>query len=160
MFLHWGIEDTYCASPEQHSLAQGLVGAGADIIVGSHAHRVFGAGHLGPSLVAYGLGNFVYFREDGQSGSSGVLLVRATGRRVDAYSWVPARIRHGIPVPESGGAAVADVDLWAERRTLQRPVALGGQGGRHVASHVLGRARQRRRAPRVRSGASRPGSCP
>jgi poly-gamma-glutamate synthesis protein (capsule biosynthesis protein) len=78
---------------------------------------VFGAGHLGPSLIAYGLGNFVYFREDGQSGSSGVLLVQATGRRVDGYRWVPARIRHGIPVPESGSAAVADVDSWAQRRT-------------------------------------------
>jgi poly-gamma-glutamate synthesis protein (capsule biosynthesis protein) len=93
------------------------VGAGADVVVGSHAHRVFGAGHLGPSLVAYGLGNFVYWREDGQSGSSGVLLVRATGRRVDGYSWVPARITHGIPIPEAGGPAAADVSSWAQRRT-------------------------------------------
>ncbi len=116
-FLHWGVEDTTCASPEQHSLAQALVGAGADIVVGSHAHRVFGAGHLGTSLVAYGLGNFVYWREDGQSGSSGVLLVRATGRRVDGYSWVPARITHGIPLPEAGSPAAADVSLWEQRRT-------------------------------------------
>jgi poly-gamma-glutamate synthesis protein (capsule biosynthesis protein) len=116
VFLHWGIEQTHCASPEQHTLAQALVASGADIVVGSHAHRVFGAGHLGGSLVAYGLGNFVYFREDGESGSSGVLLVRATGRRVDGYSWVPARITHGIPVPEYGGAAVNDTGAWIDRR--------------------------------------------
>jgi Bacterial capsule synthesis protein PGA_cap/TAT (twin-arginine translocation) pathway signal sequence len=117
VFLHWGIETTYCASPEQHSLALALVGAGADIIVGSHAHRVFGAGHVGSSLVAYGLGNFVYFREDGQSGSSGVLLVKATGRQIDAYSWIPARIVHGIPRPETGNAAAADLSVWEQRRT-------------------------------------------
>jgi Bacterial capsule synthesis protein PGA_cap len=117
VFLHWGIEQTHCASPEQHSLAQALAAAGADIVVGSHAHRVFGAGHLGDSLVAYGLGNFVYWREDGESGSSGVLLVRATGRRVDAYSWVPARITHGIPYPERGSAAVGDTGVWVDRRT-------------------------------------------
>ena len=117
VFLHWGVEDTHCASPEQHSLALALVAAGADIVVGSHAHRVFGAGHVGAALVAYGLGNFAYWREDGESGSSGVLLVTVTGRRVDAYSWVPAHIVHGIPVPETGEAAAADLSQWAQRRT-------------------------------------------
>jgi poly-gamma-glutamate synthesis protein (capsule biosynthesis protein) len=115
-FLHWGIEQTHCASPEQHSLALALIAAGADLIVGSHAHRVFGAGHVGNSLVAYGLGNFVYWREDGESGSSGVLMVTATGRRVDSYAWVPARIVHGIPVPERGAAGTGDLNQWAQRR--------------------------------------------
>lgn len=116
VFLHWGTEQTNCASDEQHSLAEKLSAAGADIIVGSHAHRVFGAGHLGRTFVAYGLGNFVYFREDGESGRSGILLVSATGRRVNSYSWVPARISHGIPVPEAGPAAAADVQEWQKRR--------------------------------------------
>jgi poly-gamma-glutamate synthesis protein (capsule biosynthesis protein) len=115
-FLHWGIEETHCASPEQETLARALLGAGADIVVGSHAHRVFGAGRVGPSLVAYGLGNFVYWREDGESGRSGVLLVEATGRRVDSYTWVPARIKQGVPVPQVGGAAVADLADWDRRR--------------------------------------------
>ena len=44
VFLHWGTEETWCASGEQQDLATALLGAGADIIVGSHAHRVFGAG--------------------------------------------------------------------------------------------------------------------
>ena len=115
VFLHWGTEGTHCASPEQHNLAELLAGAGADIIVGSHAHRVLelAPGH---SFIAYGLGNFVWWREDGESGSSGILLVTATGRTVDAYSWIPARIHHGIPIPEHGGGAIADVQTWAKRR--------------------------------------------
>jgi len=116
VFLHWGTEETHCASSEQEDLAQTLLAAGADIVVGSHAHRVFGAGRVGTSLVAYGLGNFTYWREDGESGRSGVLLVTATGRQVDAFSWVPARITHGIPVPETGAAAAADVTEWDQRR--------------------------------------------
>jgi poly-gamma-glutamate synthesis protein (capsule biosynthesis protein) len=115
-FLHWGVEETHCASPEQQTLAQALLGAGADMVVGSHAHRVFGAGRIGSALVAYGLGNFVYWREDGESGRSGVLLVEATGRQVGAYSWVPARITHGVPVPETSSAAAADIAEWAHRR--------------------------------------------
>jgi poly-gamma-glutamate synthesis protein (capsule biosynthesis protein) len=116
-FMHWGVEETHCASPEQATLAQALLAAGADIVVGSHAHRVFGAGRVGTSLVAYGLGNFVYWREDGESGRSGVLMVEATGRQVDAYSWVPARITDGVPVPATGGAATADLADWESRRT-------------------------------------------
>jgi hypothetical protein len=116
VFLHWGTEETWCASGEQQDLATALLGAGADIIVGSHAHRVFGAGKMGPALVAYGMGNFVYWREDGESGRSGVLKVTATGRDVDAYSWVPARITNGVPVPETGDAAGADLAEWNARR--------------------------------------------
>jgi poly-gamma-glutamate synthesis protein (capsule biosynthesis protein) len=115
-FLHWGTEETWCASTEQQSLATELLEAGADIIVGSHAHRVFSAGKVGPALVAYGLGNFVYWREDGESGRSGVLQVTATGREVDSYSWVPARITNGVPVPQTGPAAAADLAEWNARR--------------------------------------------
>jgi poly-gamma-glutamate synthesis protein (capsule biosynthesis protein) len=117
VFLHWGTEETWCASGEQQDLATALLGAGADIIVGSHAHRVFGAGKVGPALVAYGMGNFVYWREDGESGRSGVLQVTATGREVDRYSWVPARITDGVPVPETGATADADLAEWNARRS-------------------------------------------
>jgi hypothetical protein len=116
VFLHWGTEETWCASGEQQDLATALLGAGADIIVGSHAHRVFGAGKVGPALVAYGMGNFVYWREDGESGRSGVLKVTATGREVDDYSWIPARITNGVPIPETGAAGEADVAEWNARR--------------------------------------------
>jgi len=98
-------------------VATALLGAGADVIVGSHAHRVFGAGKVGAALVAYGLGNFVYWREDGESGRSGVLKVTVTGREVDDYSWVPARITNGVPVPLTGDAASADLAEWTSRRS-------------------------------------------
>jgi poly-gamma-glutamate synthesis protein (capsule biosynthesis protein) len=117
VFMHWGTEETWCASPGQEELAQALIDAGADLVVGSHTHRVFGAGRRGAALVAYGLGNFVYWREDGESGRSGVLLVTATGREIDSYSWVPARITHGIPMPLTGAEADADVAEWNNRRS-------------------------------------------
>lgn len=117
VFLHWGTEETWCASPQQQEFAATLLAEGVDIVVGSHAHRVFGAGRAGSGFVAYGLGNFAYFREDGESGRTGVLQVTATGREVDAYSWVPARIMHGIPVPLTGDAAAADLAEWESRRS-------------------------------------------
>jgi hypothetical protein len=95
--LHWGEEGATCPTPRQQQLAQALVDAGADIVVGSHAHRVLTAGRLGTALVDYGLGNFVFYNESGLSGVTGVLTVTVTGRDIDAYAWKPARIRGGVP---------------------------------------------------------------
>jgi poly-gamma-glutamate synthesis protein (capsule biosynthesis protein) len=78
---------------------------------------VFGAGRVGDALVASGLGNFIYWREDGESGRSGILLVTATGRHIDSYTWVPARITQGIAIPETGGPAAADLAEWQRRRS-------------------------------------------
>jgi hypothetical protein len=115
--VHWGEEGTECPTPRQEELAQSLVDAGADIVVGSHSHRVETAGRLGAALVDYGLGNFVFYNESGTSGVSGVLAVTATGRDIDAYAWKPARIRGGIPTPLTGPAADQDIAAFDARRT-------------------------------------------
>ena len=40
VFLHWGVEKQTCPSASQQELARTLVDAGADIVVGGHAHRL------------------------------------------------------------------------------------------------------------------------
>jgi poly-gamma-glutamate synthesis protein (capsule biosynthesis protein) len=116
VFLHWGAEGDQCPTPRQQELAAALVFAGADIVVGSHAHRVQTAGRLGAALVDYGLGNFVFYNGSGLSGVTGVLTVTATGRDVDAYAWKPARIQGGIPNLITGAAATQDLDAFNQRR--------------------------------------------
>ena len=114
--LHWGEEGADCPTPRQEQLAQAVVDAGADIVVGSHTHRVMTAGRLGTALVDYGLGNFVFYNESGPSGVTGVLAVTATGRDIDSYAWKPARIQGGIPHLLSGAAAAQDVAAFNARR--------------------------------------------
>jgi poly-gamma-glutamate synthesis protein (capsule biosynthesis protein) len=116
VYLHWGAEGTDCPSPRQRELARALVDAGADIVVGSHTHRVMTAGRLGRALVDYGLGNFVFYNESGGSGVTGVLTATATGRDIDAYAWKPARIQGGIPRLLSGDAAASDLAGFDGRR--------------------------------------------
>jgi Bacterial capsule synthesis protein PGA_cap len=116
VFLHWGAEGMTCPTPRQQELAQQLVDAGADLIVGSHTHRVMTAGRLGTGFVDYGLGNFAFYNESGQSGITGALKVTVTGRHVDAYEWLPARIQGGIPRWLTGEAAAADVAAFDSRR--------------------------------------------
>ena len=116
VFLHWGVELEGCPTSDQRTLARQLVGAGADIVVGGHAHRLLGAGRMGQALVGYGLGNFVWYGTSELSTQTGVLLVTATGRRIDGYRWVPARIVGGVPRPLSGEERRSEVAAWRSLR--------------------------------------------
>jgi poly-gamma-glutamate capsule biosynthesis protein CapA/YwtB (metallophosphatase superfamily) len=112
VFLHWGTELESCPTGVQRSLASRLVRAGADVVVGSHAHILLGAGRLRNALVAYGLGNFVFYAFREVTSQTGVLEVTVTGRRIDAYRWRPARISGGIPYPLAGAEAAAARRHW------------------------------------------------
>jgi poly-gamma-glutamate synthesis protein (capsule biosynthesis protein) len=116
VFLHWGVELMECPSSDQRTLARQLTRAGADVVVGGHAHRLQGAGRMGGALVAYGLGNFVWYGTSELSTRTGVLLVTVTGRRVDRYRWVPARIVDGVPRPLAGEEARREVSSWRALR--------------------------------------------
>jgi hypothetical protein len=115
-FLHWGVELERCPTSDQRTLARQLVGAGADIVVGGHAHRLLGAGRMAKALVGYGLGNFVWYGTSELSTQTGVLLVTATGRRIDAYRWVPARIVDGVPRRVSGAERRRELAEWRSLR--------------------------------------------
>jgi Bacterial capsule synthesis protein PGA_cap len=116
VFLHWGVELERCPTTDQRTLARQLVGAGADIVVGGHAHRLLGAGRMGKALVGYGLGNFVWYGTSELSTQTGVLLVTATGRRIDEYRWVPARIVDGVPRRLSGTERRQELTEWRSLR--------------------------------------------
>jgi poly-gamma-glutamate synthesis protein (capsule biosynthesis protein) len=116
VFLHWGVELEECPSADQRRLAKQLVAAGADVIVGGHAHRVQGAGRMGRALVDYGLGNFVWYGTSELSTRSGVLLVKVDGRRVVSYRWAPARIVDGVPHPLNGDERGRALAAWRSLR--------------------------------------------
>jgi capsule synthesis protein PGA_cap len=116
VFVHWGRELEQCPTTDQRTLAHQLVGAGADVVVGSHAHRLLGTGRMGKALIGYGLGNFVWYGSSELSTQTGVLLVTTTGSRIDGYRWVPARIVDGVPRPLSGAEQRAEVASWRSLR--------------------------------------------
>lgn len=107
VYLHYGTEKETCPNARQRELVDLLVDAGADIVVGSHAHRLQGLGYHGDRFVAYGLSNFVFRSPSDAGRASGVLTVTATGRRIDGYEWSPARITASVPAPLTGDAAQA-----------------------------------------------------
>ncbi|WP_033423927.1 CapA family protein [Actinomadura flavalba] len=110
--LHWGEELNPCPLPRQQTLAKKLIAAGADVLVGGHAHIPLGGGYLDGKYVHYGMGNFVFSSANGQTAKSGVLLLKMEGRKVTAAKWKPALIQGGVPVLMRGTAATAEEKRW------------------------------------------------
>ena len=126
VYLHWGKEMAACPTGAQRDVAQQLVDAGADIVVGSHAHVQLGAGRLGAAYVDYGLGNFVFYASGASAVTrTGVLLLTVTrpdGRRCPLGAG-PDRGRHPGAAHRRG-----------RRRTghpVERPGRLHRPGHRH-----------------------------
>ncbi len=119
VYLHWGTDYTTCPNGLQQRTAQALADAGADVVVGAHAHRVQGAGWLGRTYVSYGLGNFVWWRRNSAAdATTGVLTLTLDGRRVTGAGWVPMVVSaDGVPrEPEAAGTSARMRRAWAAAR--------------------------------------------
>jgi poly-gamma-glutamate capsule biosynthesis protein CapA/YwtB (metallophosphatase superfamily) len=131
VYMHWGVQGERCPSDSQRSLAARLVEQGADVVVGSHAHNLQGAGRLGDGYVAYGLGNYAWYTPSpGGAADTGVLTLtvrpastRAERATVTDAVWEPARIgTDGLPRPVAGPSAEAfDEELEELRRCAGLP---------------------------------------
>jgi poly-gamma-glutamate synthesis protein (capsule biosynthesis protein) len=110
VYLHWGTELRACPDPHQRAVAAALAEAGADVVLGSHAHVLLGSGWLGDTYVDYGLGNFLWYHN--QQPETGVLQLTIRDGQVVGDSWAPARIQtYGRPRPlrgRDGADAIAD----------------------------------------------------
>ena len=116
VYVHWGTETQACPNPQQEPLAQQLVKAGADVVIGADAHVLLGGGYLGSAYVDYGLGNFAFYDNTAPETDSGALIITAEGRHVTQVVWRPATIVAGLPQPLTGAPAAAAVQSWNAAR--------------------------------------------
>jgi Bacterial capsule synthesis protein PGA_cap len=116
VYVHWGAETQACPDPQQEPLAEQLVKAGADVVIGSNAHVLLGGGYLGSAFVDYGLGNLAFYDDTAPETNSGALVVTAQGRHISGAVWRPATILAGLPQPLTGSAATAAVQSWDAAR--------------------------------------------
>ncbi|HEU4337501.1 MAG TPA: CapA family protein [Nocardioides sp.] len=116
VYLHWGREYQSCPTQSQRLLARDLADAGADVVVGSHSHVLGGGGWAGDAVVAYGLGNFVWYHA--RQARTGVLSVTLDAGGAVRKSWTPAAISptDGRPVPVTGAARGRAVADWRSRQ--------------------------------------------
>lgn len=128
VYLHWGREEAGCPTTRQQVTARALAEAGADVVVGSHAHVLLGSGWIGETYVDYGLGNFLWYHN--AHPETGVLRLRLEDGHVVSDRWLPARMETwGRPLPLSGRERSRAIARWRE---LDRCAGLARGPGRQT----------------------------
>jgi poly-gamma-glutamate synthesis protein (capsule biosynthesis protein) len=90
---HWGVEYTPSPSARQRELAQIAAYAGADLVIGNHAHWVAAHEQIGDTFVEYALGNFVFDQDRSLETQQGAMLeVTITGSKVTSTRYMPIHI--------------------------------------------------------------------
>jgi poly-gamma-glutamate capsule biosynthesis protein CapA/YwtB (metallophosphatase superfamily) len=126
VYVHWGQEMSTCPSERQRSLARELAAAGADVVVGSHAHVLQPGGRVAGAYVHYGLGNFVFYARTPQTRQTGVLTVDVGARGVRDARWTAATIRSGVPVADRADPAPVDGTDGVDEGTAPESGRAGG----------------------------------
>jgi hypothetical protein len=115
VYLHWGTEYQRCPNPKQARYARAISAAGADVVVGSHAHVLQGSGWHRGTYVGYGLGNFLWYNQN--SVGTGILELTLRDGHVVGDSFRPARIRaDGRPRLLDGRPRAAAIARWQRLR--------------------------------------------
>jgi poly-gamma-glutamate synthesis protein (capsule biosynthesis protein) len=98
VFMHWGNEYELTPSPAERTIAEGLIDAGADLIVGAHPHVVQSIELYRGVPIFYSLGNFIfdqYFSPDVMEG----LAVRMEMKEKPSYTLIPLSLGRTHPSP-------------------------------------------------------------
>jgi poly-gamma-glutamate synthesis protein (capsule biosynthesis protein) len=90
VLLHSGYENVFEPSPPQRDAAHAAIDAGANLVLGHHAHVLQGVEFYNDGVIVYGLGNFAF--EDGGPPESAILNVWLDQFGVRQLAFLPIMI--------------------------------------------------------------------
>ena len=100
ILAHWGEEGSPCPRGTEISSAKRWLSLGADIIVGGHTHTIQPITFENNKLVAYSMGNFIFYSSALQNRSTGILTIRISPEKKISYIFKPFLINNLTKVPE------------------------------------------------------------
>ena len=106
---HWGPEDVPWATWIQRKLAQQIVSAGADLVVGNHTHVAQAIQKIDGVPVFYGLGNFVFDQGLRDHRQAVILVVTFLGDRFAGYELIPTHVDADGRVHVAGPDEAAEI---------------------------------------------------
>lgn len=104
VLAHWGAELAKCPRESEMSRTRKWFEAGATIIIGSHPHVLQSMVASESKLVAYSLGNLVFYASREKAKESGVLEVSFTKTEILKTKFTPLKINSKTGIPERVGA--------------------------------------------------------
>ena len=84
--IHWGKEDSHELEQVQIDTGKEYIDAGADILIGTHAHTLQGIEFYNNKPIIYNIGDFIFNRE---SKDTGILNVKIDNQGNFTYSFTP-----------------------------------------------------------------------
>lgn len=116
VMVHWGIQLDACPQPYQRELAAAWVGAGGDLVIGSHPHVLQGLERIEDAWVVHSTGNFAFPSARGPSARSAFFSFEIHENGAD-LTVTPIAIANGRP-ERMVGAAGADLLADLSRRSF------------------------------------------
>jgi len=122
VFPHWGTEYDATPSARQRTLAQAAIDAGADMVIGNHAHWAAGMEVYQGKPIWYALGNFVFDQTWSEPTMEGLTLeLTFDGSRLVQVRMRPhlilGRAQPNFMDPAGSGAVVMD-QVWRASKGL------------------------------------------
>lgn len=97
---HWGEEGSFCPRSSEIASAKKWQSLGADIIVGSHTHTLQQVELKENKLIAYSMGNFIFYSNQLENRTTGILKIRISPSKQITYELQPFVIDNLTKVPE------------------------------------------------------------
>jgi poly-gamma-glutamate synthesis protein (capsule biosynthesis protein) len=107
VITHWGEEGSFCPRPSEISSAKKWSDLGADIVLGSHTHTLQPITLHNNKLVAYSMGNFIFYSSKPENRITGLLKIEISQKKKISYTLVPFTINNVTKVPEKNTAITA-----------------------------------------------------
>jgi len=120
VLVHWGEEGSFCPRPAELSSARKWQSLGADIIVGSHTHTLQPIKFAKNQLVAYSMGNFIFYSSQLENRSTGLLKIRISPTKRITYEMQPFVINNLTKVPAPSKSDVASTYCSNQAKTTVR----------------------------------------
>lgn len=97
--IHWGTEQSHEIEPVMQETAYQYIDAGADLIIGAHAHRLQGIEYYKDKAIFYNLGNFWF---DNYDIETGLVKFELSPDGSTAFTFIPARQKDCVTAWELG----------------------------------------------------------
>jgi len=86
-YVHWGAENSHKIENGLYDMGKKFIDAGADIVVGAHAHILQGVQFYGEVPIVYNLGNFIF---NAENIDTGILEIKISKNGAVQHKFIPA----------------------------------------------------------------------
>jgi len=104
VLAHWGEENKLNPREREINSGKSWLGYGADLIVGSHPHVIQPIKVVGDKVIAYSLGNFIFYSHNKINRETGVLQIKLNSKgKFKNYTMIKMEINSKTGMPTVSG---------------------------------------------------------